>query len=284
MVYNPYIVVPFATWAVAQVAKFAIAAFKGRINFRYLYASGGMPSVHSAVVCSLATTALLIDGAGSHLFGFAAIFAAIVMYDSFGVRRSTGEQAVAINMLIDSLERNRVRLDRPAVHLREILGHQPQEVTVGAIVGVVLAGLFNYDRLGWLMTFAQSLPSRPEMLAYAVVFAVMLVGGVVVRLWVGRRYRGSKIIKQVLRRVLVLTQTVGWLGLGSMVLVYERASYLGWRMWPELVIVVGLLWGVAVGLSFYKVVPEELAQESQRARKQKWLLWGRDKGRRKAKA
>lgn len=91
MAYNPYIIVPFATWAVAQISKFAIAAFRGRIDFRYLYASGGMPSVHSAVVCSLAMTALLVDGVGSHLFGFTAIFAAIVMYDSFGVRRSAGE-------------------------------------------------------------------------------------------------------------------------------------------------------------------------------------------------
>jgi len=54
VVYNPYIVVPLATWAITQVAKFAIAAIKGRIDFRYLYASGGMPSVHSAVVSSLA--------------------------------------------------------------------------------------------------------------------------------------------------------------------------------------------------------------------------------------
>jgi uncharacterized protein len=77
--YNPYIIIPFASWAVAQIAKFAIAAFKGKIDFRYLYASGGMPSVHSAVVCSLAVTALLVDGVGSHLFGFTLIFAAVVI-------------------------------------------------------------------------------------------------------------------------------------------------------------------------------------------------------------
>src|SRR4051812_44369194 len=126
MVYNPYIVVPFATWAVAQVSKFTLAALRGRIDFRYLYASGGMPSVHSAVVCSLATTALLVDGANSHMFGFAAIFAAIVMYDSFGVRRSSGEQAAAINMLTETMDRNRVKLAQPGLHLREILGHQPR--------------------------------------------------------------------------------------------------------------------------------------------------------------
>ncbi len=99
MAYNPYIVVPLATWAVSQVAKFAVAAFKGQVDFKYLYSSGGMPSVHSAVVCSLAMTALLVDGTSSHLFGFTLIFAAVVMYDSFGVRRSSGEQAAAINTM-----------------------------------------------------------------------------------------------------------------------------------------------------------------------------------------
>src|SRR6185369_6168330 len=106
---------------------------------------------------------LLVDGYSSFQFGFAVIFAAIVMYDSFGVRRSSGEQAAAINMLIESLDRNRVKLARPDLHLREILGHQPREVTAGAILGVALAGLFNYDRLGSLGSFLQGLPGKTEI-------------------------------------------------------------------------------------------------------------------------
>jgi len=279
VIYNPYIVVPLATWAVAQIGKFAIAAFRGRIDFRYLYASGGMPSVHSAVVCSLATTALLVDGSGSHLFGFAAIFAAIVMYDSFGVRRSAGEQAAAINMLIGSLGRDRVKLLQPDLHLREILGHQPREVTAGAVLGVVLAGLFNYDRLGSLGIFLQTVPGRPELLALLIGFAVVLLGGVVARVILRRRYRKSKIMKQLSSRILAATQTVGWLGLVSVVLAYEHASYFAWRLWPMAVAAAGLLWGVWLLTASYKVVPAELATEVNQARKLKWLRWGRDKGR-----
>ncbi len=285
MVYNPYIVVPLAAWAIAQISKFAIAAFRGRLDFRYLYASGGMPSVHSAVVCSLATTAFLVDGPGSHIFGFTIIFAAIVMYDSFGVRRSAGEQAAAINMVIEGLDRSRVKLDQPNLHLREILGHQPREVTAGAVVGVILAGLFNYDRLGALGTFLQALPNRPEILGYLIAFVVIIAGGWITRLVMRARYPKSKTIKALSKRILTATQTVGWLGLVMVVLVYERASYLAWRLWPVLMLAIGLWWAIWLLTASYRSVPTAMAGEMNEARKMKWLQWGRrkDKSRRKSK-
>jgi acid phosphatase family membrane protein YuiD len=279
--YNPYIVVPLATWAVAQISKFAVAALRGRVDLRYLYASGGMPSVHSAVVTSLATTAALVDGLDSHLFGVTVILAAIVMYDSFGVRRSSGEQAMAINMLIDSLGRDRVKLDRPDLHLREILGHQPREVTVGALLGIFLAGLFNYDKLGGLTTFMQTLPARPELIAYLAVFAVILLGGLVTRFVLVARYKKSRTMRKLAQRILTATQVVGWLGLVSVVFVYERASYLSWRLWPLLILAIGVVWGIWIATSSYKVVPASLASEADEARKRKWLNWGKEKNRRR---
>ena len=283
MAYNPYIIIPLATWVVAQVGKFAIKAFQGKIDFRYLYASGGMPSVHSAVVCSLATTALLVGGANSPIFGFAVIFAAIVMYDSFGVRRSSGEQAVAINMVIESLERNRVRLDQPDMRLREILGHQPREVTAGAILGVLLGVLFNYDKLGKFGVFLQVVPKRPEMIVYGAVFVVVLVGGVMTRFILRARYPKSKTMKQLTGRILVATQTIGWLGLFSVALMYENASYFAWRLWPLLVLLAGLLWAIWIATASYKVVPKGLASEANEARKLKWLNWGQKKSKPKSK-
>jgi len=273
--YNPYIIIPFAAWAVAQITKFAIAAFKGKIDFRYLYASGGMPSVHSAVVCSLATTALLVDGPSSHLFGFTLIFAAVVMYDSFGVRRSAGEQAAAINMLVESLDRNRVKLDQPGLHIREILGHQPREVTAGAILGVLLAILFNYDRLGAAGVFLQGVPKRPELIGYMAIFIILLVGGVVTRMVLRARYPKSKVMKKLSTRILVATQTIGWLGLFSTALVYEHASYLAWRLWPLLILLAGVLWGLWLATDSYKGVPGKLALENDQARRLKWLNWGK---------
>jgi acid phosphatase family membrane protein YuiD len=273
--YNPYIIVPLATWAVAQISKFAIAAFKGKVDFRYLYASGGMPSVHSAVVCALATTAFLVDGVDSHLFGFTVIFAAVVMYDSFGVRRSAGEQAAAINMLIGSLGRNKVKIDNPHLHLREILGHQPREVTAGAILGVLLAMLFNYDRLGALGTFIEAVPKRPEMLAYLAIFLVLIIGGALARFILRARYRKSRTMRDLAGKIFVATQTIGWLGLFTVAMVYERASYFAWRLWPLVVLLAGVLWAIWLATANYRTVPANLEAEVEQARKEKWLGAGR---------
>ena len=275
MVYNPYIVVPLATWAITQVAKFAIAAIKGRIDFRYLYASGGMPSVHSAVVSSLAVTSLLIDGAGSHIFGFVVIVAVIVMYDSFGVRRSTGEQAVALNMLFENLERSRIKFDGPMPKLREILGHQPREVSAGAVTGIVLGGLFNYDHLGAFATFFQALPGQREMWAYLGIFVALVVLGVIVPFVLGRRYPKSRVIKRFRSRIFTAAETVGWLGIVSFIFVYEHANYLSWRLWPVLVIIIGVFWGVWIVTGPAKTVPEGLAAEAMHARKTRWLKFRR---------
>jgi len=196
--FNRYIVVPFVVWAITQFLKFVIAAFRGQVDFRYLYGSGGMPSVHSAVVTSLAVTALLVGGVHSAIFGVTAIFAAIVMYDSFGVRRSAGEQAVAINQIISSLELD--HLDHPNTHLREILGHKPREVTVGAILGLVLGGLFNYDKLGSLFKLASLNVGFTLIYGLAVISILLLLGGIVGRVLLLRRYRKVPLARQAVKR------------------------------------------------------------------------------------
>jgi len=276
VVYNPYIVVPIATWAVAQVSKFAIAAIKGDVDFRYLYASGGMPSVHASVVMSLATTSFLVDGPSSPIFGVVLVFALIVMYDSFGVRRSTGELAVAVNSLLDNLDRNRFKLDGPTPHrLREILGHQPREVGAGAITGIVLAGLFNYDRLGWLGTFLQTIPAKYELWSYMTFFGVMVVAGAITRWILAKRYPKSKVMKRFRGHIFTASQTIGWLGLVTTVFVYEHASYLAWRLWPLLAVAGALIWAWWILTGSAREVPAGLAAEADHTRKMKWLNFGR---------
>lgn len=145
---TPYLYIPFITWATAQAIKFFLALIRGDVDLRYLYASGGMPSVHSAVVTSLATWALIAGGPSNPLFGITAVFAAIVMYDSFGVRRSSGEQARTINSLIADLARTGgLKNAQDYRELREILGHKPLEVIIGSILGFVIACLFGYQKI-----------------------------------------------------------------------------------------------------------------------------------------
>lgn len=130
---SPYIVTIIAGWVVAQGLKYLIAVVRHRDvgQFRQLYLSGNMPSSHSATVMALVAVVGLKDGIDSVVFAIAALFAAIVMYDAVMVRRSSGEQGIAIQKLIQE-QKSKVPLPRAAK------GHTPVEVIAGALLGVLI--------------------------------------------------------------------------------------------------------------------------------------------------
>lgn len=275
--FNPYLIIPFATWAIAQAIKFSIAAFSGKVDFKYLYASGGMPSVHSAVVASLATTSLLIDGASSFQFGLTALLAGIVMYDSFGVRRASGDHAAALNMLIETLARDKVRLPQPTMKLREILGHKPSEVAAGAVLGVFLAGLFNLDRLSSQMLYFNSIPKPLETTIYMGIFGLLVILGFATKLFIKWRRRNSKILSEVAKKIFTKTQVLGWIGLLFGFAQYQQLPYLAWRIWPVLVILALITWDARLLAYYWGRVPKALEDEAEAARRGKWLQLGKRK-------
>lgn len=124
-------------WAIAQISKPLIFLVRHRqLDLRYLATSGGMPSSHSAVVCALATRIGLDTGLSSTPFALGAIFAAVVMYDAAGVRRAVSVQARILNrMLTEMIEAQRFNEER----MRELIGHTPVEVFVGALLGALTA-------------------------------------------------------------------------------------------------------------------------------------------------
>jgi acid phosphatase family membrane protein YuiD len=130
---SPYLIGIIAAWFIAQGAKYLIVAVKQRSfsHFRQLYLSGNMPSSHSATVIALVTIIGLRDGIDGGLFSLAALFAAIVMYDAVMVRRSSGEQGIAIQQLIKE-QKSLIPLPRAAK------GHTPVEVAVGALLGGII--------------------------------------------------------------------------------------------------------------------------------------------------
>lgn len=130
---SPYIIAIVAGWVSAQGAKYALIAVKHRSfdHVRQLYLSGNMPSAHSATVTALCAVIALRDGLESGLFGIAALFAGIVMYDAMMVRRSVGEQGIAIQELIKE-QKSGVSLPRAAK------GHTPIEVAAGALLGAII--------------------------------------------------------------------------------------------------------------------------------------------------
>ena len=133
MLLSPYLLAVIVGWISAQGAKyvFAVLRTKDIWQLRQLYVSGNMPSAHTATVIALVTVVGLKDGIESGLFGLGALFASVVMYDAIMVRRSSGEQGVAIQAIIKELKSK-------ALLPRSAKGHTPLEVLVGAALGVLI--------------------------------------------------------------------------------------------------------------------------------------------------
>jgi len=123
-------------WVIAQSLKIVSWAVASKeLNFKRLVEPGGMPSSHSAFVTSLATAAGVKEGFDSSLFALALVFAMVVMYDAAGVRRAAGKQARVLNAIVEDLNRRELHPER----LRELLGHTPFEVLIGALLGILIA-------------------------------------------------------------------------------------------------------------------------------------------------
>ena len=134
---NDVLGVCVVAWLVAQLSKPILHyAHTRRINLRYLVSAGGMPSSHSAVVVALATRIGFDTGLSSIDFALSVVFAAVVMYDAAGVRRAVSVQARILNrMLAEMIEAQHFNEER----LRELVGHTPFEVFVGALIGALTA-------------------------------------------------------------------------------------------------------------------------------------------------
>lgn len=135
-IFSPYIVAAGIGWLSAQLSKYVIASIKvkGWASYRQLYFSGNMPSAHSATTMALLVVVGVKDGVGSGLFGLALLFTAVVLYDAMMVRRSSGEQGLALTLLLKQ-QKSKIALPRVAI------GHTPAEVAVGSLVGVLVGSL-----------------------------------------------------------------------------------------------------------------------------------------------
>ena len=130
-------------WLIASLAKVAVLLIREkRLDFRKIFSSGGLPSSHSATVSSLATAVAKTDGYNSTSFAIAFMFAFIVMYDALGVRRAAGEQARILNQLVNNLSEHKPAYIKK--NLKELIGHTPLEVVVGALLGILIALVMPY--------------------------------------------------------------------------------------------------------------------------------------------
>ncbi|NLM50058.1 MAG: divergent PAP2 family protein [Clostridiaceae bacterium] len=141
---NKVVGIVVLAWAVAQILKVIIALIEEkRIDFTRLVGSGGMPSSHSSFVTSLATAVGRIKGFESVDFAITAVLALVVMYDAAGVRRSAGEQAKILNKIAEYLDNPTDDEQFMEKKLKELVGHSPFEVFMGALLGIAIAVLFT---------------------------------------------------------------------------------------------------------------------------------------------
>ena len=140
IVTNKCLIIPLCVWFFIQIFKFLTDfVVNKKINLRRLMGAGGMPSSHSAVVCSLSSSVGKIYGFDSGIFAIAIIMAFVVMYDAAGVRRAAGKQASILNKIIETPGLSTIQVQEKLV---EVLGHTPVQVFVGAIIGFVVGAIF----------------------------------------------------------------------------------------------------------------------------------------------
>jgi uncharacterized protein len=127
---------------IAQMVKIIAKLFKtGRLDLRMLARTGGMPSSHSCSAAGMAASVGFIAGFDSILFAISFCLAIIVMYDAAGVRRNVGLQGKVLNSMLEEMFSEHPHFSSGKV--RELLGHTPFEVIVGAVLGASIAWLIH---------------------------------------------------------------------------------------------------------------------------------------------
>jgi acid phosphatase family membrane protein YuiD len=137
IVANKILIITLLAWVISQIVKVLLGVIlERRFNFRWFIGTGGMPSSHAAGAMALATTCGFKVGFDTALFALAAVFAMVTMFDAQGVRRSTGQQAEILNKILEDIYwKGKVESER----LKELIGHTPIQVFIGAVIGFLVA-------------------------------------------------------------------------------------------------------------------------------------------------
>lgn len=126
--YETIILVPAVTFVLSVIIKgIIVKVSSGKWDVERSLWSGGMPSVHSSVVVSLATAFALKYGIHHDLFAIVMWFTVIIIYDAINVRYEAGLHAKMINERLWEKK------------LKESLGHLPSEAFAGSLLWIIVA-------------------------------------------------------------------------------------------------------------------------------------------------
>ena len=146
LVTSPVFLAALTSWFSAQFIKTVINILYGQIHSlgelieNLFWKTGGLPSSHSALVTSVATTIGFRNGLGSDIFLLSFAFLMVTVRDAVGVRRASGMQARKINNIGKALDEKGIIEYRA---MKDVQGHSPMEVTLGCVLGFVLGLAFS---------------------------------------------------------------------------------------------------------------------------------------------
>ncbi len=127
--YNNLLSIPFIAFMFATILKGITSKIKSwKVDIKRAFWSGGMPSVHSAVVTSLTTWIALKYWVHSDLFAICMWFTVIIIYDAINVRFEAWLHASAINKLLWE-------------NFKEHLWHLPSEAFAWSVLWILTAVL-----------------------------------------------------------------------------------------------------------------------------------------------
>lgn len=141
MIY-PIIIIPILTGCIVQLIKFMLSIIRhGKMEWKYLFGPGHMPSAHTAFVISLVVLVGYYDSIFSINFAISFVFAYIVIYDALKIRTNIGYNGAVLNKLVKEIPEIK-KTDYPV--LKERVGHKPLEVLVGGTLGIILTVLLIF--------------------------------------------------------------------------------------------------------------------------------------------
>jgi uncharacterized protein len=120
-------------WLTACFLKILISKLKtGQFHFEKFFATGGMPSSHSAFASALTMGIGISEGFDSAVFGLSLGLTILTAVDAVGLRKEAGLQAECLNQIISEMYKDKQICPEK---LRETLGHTLPEVLAGILVG-----------------------------------------------------------------------------------------------------------------------------------------------------
>jgi len=143
---NPVFQASLFSWFAAQFIKTILHLLARQIHSvkdlfeMLLWRTGGMPSSHSSLVTTMTTCIGFRSGVSSDLFVLSCCFLLVVIRDAVGVRRSSGDQAKALNEIGCELDEKKVIDFHP---VKQIDGHSPSEVLAGVLLGYIIGFIFS---------------------------------------------------------------------------------------------------------------------------------------------